>query len=131
MNLQSREYWENNKPADMWASNCPLCSEKENLMYETLHWKVLQNKYPILGLAHHLMAVPKKHILLAKEIPDEVFLDYKNIEIFMSEFYKNQDYFTFMRESIHGRSLEHIHYHFLPGQIWYKDLENMLWKQGF
>ena len=77
------------------------------------------------------MAAPKKHFILAKDMPKEVFADYKNVEIFVADFYKDQNYFTFMRESLRSRSIEHLHYHFLPGQLFYKHLENMLLEQGF
>ncbi|NDK10138.1 hypothetical protein GW846_05175 [Candidatus Gracilibacteria bacterium] len=131
MNTQSREYWEKNKPTDLGASNCPLCQEAENILYETKHWKIIKNKYPILGLDNHCMAIPKEHVIFAKDLSDVQYLDYKNVEHYMFSYFKNSDYFTFMRESLSGRSLEHLHYHFLPGQIWYKDVESMLQKQAF
>ncbi len=65
-------------------------------------------------MQEHIMAFPKTHYILAKDIPEEVFADYKNIEIFVADFYRDTPYFTFMRESVEGRSIEHIHYHFLP-----------------
>lgn len=77
------------------------------------------------------MAVPKRHVVLAKDLSDEEYLDYKNVESFVHDFFGEQAYFTFMRESVSGRSLEHIHYHFLPGNCYYKNLEEMLIEQGF
>lgn len=77
------------------------------------------------------MAVPKSHIRLAHEIPPEVMAEYPKIEKFIYDFYNGKPYFTFMRESIQNRSLEHIHYHFLPGKINYKHLEYLMVEQGF
>lgn len=131
MQLFSRNDWEKNKPQDMGATNCPLCNEKQNVIHETTYWKIVRNKYPILGLQDHLMALPKEHIILAKDVNTEAYKDYREVETFMHHYFDNKNYFTFMRESIWGRSLEHLHYHFLPWQIWYKDLEHMLEKQWF
>jgi len=60
------------------------------------------------------MAIPKEHVIFAKDLSDVQYLDYKNVEHYMFSYFKNSDYFTFMRESLSGRSLEHLHYHFLP-----------------
>ncbi len=82
-------------------------------------------------MKEHIMAIPKKHYILAKDISDEVYVDYRNVEKFVSDFYENKNYFTFMRETVQGRSLEHIHYHFLPGILYYNALEKMLLEQWF
>ena len=77
------------------------------------------------------MAIPKAHIRLAHEIPWEVMADYPNIERFVYDYFDGESYFTFMRESLQNRSLEHVHYHFLPWKINYKHLEYILLEQGF
>ena len=77
------------------------------------------------------MAVPKQHIKLAHEIPAEVMAEYPLIEKFVYDFFAESSYFTFMRESLQNRSLEHVHYHFIPGKMNYKHLENLLLEQGF
>jgi len=77
------------------------------------------------------MAIPKRHVKMAYELTTKEMAEYPTVEKFVYDFYKWWSYFTFMRESIQNRSLEHIHYHFLPGKISYNDLEYMLKKQGF
>jgi len=77
------------------------------------------------------MAIPKKHYKFAYEIPSEVMAEYPEVEKFVYNFFDGESYFTFMRESIQNRSLEHIHYHFVPGKINYKHLEYLLLDQGF
>lgn len=132
MKLYERHHWENNYPEDKSQKNCPFCeSESEYYIYETKHWRIMHNKFPILWLKQHLMASPKHHYILAKDMPSEVFEDYRNVEIFIANFFWKASYFTFMRETVDGRSIEHLHYHFLPGKLFYKNLEIMLREQGF
>lgn len=127
----NRDDWEKLKPKDKWATNCPLCLETDNIIFETLHWRIVHNMFPICGLKNHIMALPKRHEILSKDLSSEEYLDYKNVERYISDYYGAQDYFTFMRETLNGRSLEHLHYHFLPWQIWYKNIEAMLKQQWF
>lgn len=134
MKLFDRKIWENIQPADLWSKQCAFCEEnleKEYCIYETEHWRILHNKFPVLWLRNQIMAIPKYHYKMAYEIPEHVMADYVNIEKYVYDFYKWWSYFTFMRESIQNRSLEHIHYHFLPGKINYKHLEYILMDQGF
>lgn len=134
MKLFDREIWEKTQPKDLWKSQCAFCSEYIDLsyqIYETTHWRVLHNKFPVLWLKTQLLAIPKEHYTLAHEIPAEVMAEYPKIEKFVYQFYKWWPYFTFMRESLQNRSMEHIHYHFLPGKINYKHLEYVLLDQGF
>lgn len=132
MKLQSRNIWDKVQPEDLGKSSCPFCMDKsEYLIYETEYWKVLHNKYPVLWLKTQLMAIPKAHFKYAHEIPAEVMAEYPKVEKFIYDFYQGWSYFTFMRESIQNRSLEHIHYHFLPGKMNYRHLEYILLDQGF
>jgi hypothetical protein len=68
---------------------------------------------------------------MAYELNAEEMIEYPIVEKFIYDFYQWGAYFTFMRESLQNRSLEHIHYHFLPWKISYSDLEYFLKKQGF
>jgi len=46
------------------------------------------------------MAIPKRHVAFTTELNDEEFIDYKNIEIFMKDYYKEEkNYFSFIRQS--------------------------------
>lgn len=134
MEIHSRNIWEQMQPADLGANKCVFCEEhieKEYILFETRFWRVLHNKYPILWLTEHIMAVPKTHIKMAFEIPAEIMAEYPQVERFVYDFFAGKSYFTFMRESLQNRSLEHIHYHFLPGKMNYKHLEYILLEQGF
>lgn len=134
MKLYDRSIWENTQPQDLWKWECTFCDSKlwkQYIIHETKYWMVVHNKYPVLGLKNHLMAIPKQHIKFAYEIPSEVMAEYPEVEKFVYKYYNGWAYFTFMRESIQNRSLEHIHYHFLPGKINYKHLEYILLEQWF
>ncbi|MDA9129220.1 hypothetical protein N9J72_01965 [Candidatus Gracilibacteria bacterium] len=136
MQLIDRKEWEQNNPKDKGASNCPFC-DQENPKNEQLtvwkgkYWFICHNKYPILGLRNIMMAIPYRHAILSSDLSEDEYKEFRDVEIFMKSFYGDQEYFVFMRESVAGRSLEHIHYHFVPGRIPYDDIEVMLKKQGY
>jgi hypothetical protein len=46
------------------------------------------------------------------------------------DFYGDDNYFSFTRETMWTRSLEHFHTHFLPGCVREKYLTQMLGEQG-
>jgi len=77
------------------------------------------------------MAIPYRHTILSTELSDEEYIEFREVEKFMKDFYWEKEYFMFLREARESRSLEHIHYHFVPGRIPYDDIEIILKKQGF
>ena len=135
MKIYKRTDWLETAPADFWKEKCPFCTKREDepeyIRWEWKHWYIMNNKYPILGLDTHFMAIPKRHIKLAHDISPEEMSEYPKVEKVIYDFFEGKKYFTFMRESLESRSLEHIHYHFVPGWIPYDDIEIMLKKQGF
>jgi len=104
--------------------DCPFCiineEEKSLFLYETEYWKIIYNKFPYYS-KKHLMAIPKRHITYTTELNNQELVDYKNIEIYMKNFYKDIDYFSFIRQSTWWRSIEHLHYHYLPWHISYDE----------
>ncbi len=102
--------------------NCPFClinKEKEKwFLYETEYWKIIYNKFPYYS-KKHLMVIPKRHIIYTTELNNKELIDYKNAELYMKDFYKDIDYFSFIRQSTWWRSIEHLHYHYLPWHISY------------
>ncbi len=135
MELKNREEWDKNQPQDKGKNNCPFCNwynnEPEYIIKEFEHWYVVHNKYPVLGLQNHLMAIPYRHTLMSKDLTNEQMIEYPNVLKFIHEFYEWKKYFSFLRESIESRSLEHLHYHFLPWNIHYDDIEYFLKKQWY
>ena len=77
------------------------------------------------------MAIPHRHVILTSDLTDEEYIEFREVEKFVKDFYWEKEYFMFVRESRKSRSLEHLHYHFVPGRIYYDDIEEMLIRQGF
>lgn len=104
--------------------NCPFCiiseEEKSLFIHETKYWKIIYNKFPYYS-KKHLMAIPKRHIIYTTHLNDNELIDYKNIESYMKELYKWNNYYSFIRQSTWWRSIEHLHYHYLPWHISYDE----------
>lgn len=122
MKLFNRKIWTWNL---IWKKNCPFCKldkdEKKLLIYETKYWEIRHNKYPYYWDKRHLMSIPKKHRKYAYELNNEELKDYKKIELFMKDYYNWEQYFSFIRHTTWWRSIEHLHYHYLPGILLYKE----------
>lgn len=133
MKLHDRKDWLKHQPEDQGKNNCPLCKESEEYTIKKFkYWRICHNKYPILSLEEHLMAVPIRHVILTSNLTPEELKEFGKVEIFFEKYYleKGKDYFSFVRQSVLSRSLEHLHYHYIPGRIYYKNIEEMLKKQG-
>jgi len=133
MKLHDRADWHGQSPEDQGRENCPLCNESEEYTIKKFkYWRVCHNKYPILEMEEHLMAIPLRHVILTSNLNDKELKEFSQVEKFMEEFYlkKGKEYFSFVRQSPLSRSLEHLHYHYLPGKIYYKNIEEMLKKEG-
>ena len=117
----------------IWKKNCPFCwideNEKKLLIFETNFWEIRYNKYPYGWVKKHLLVLPKRHIGLAKELDDTELLDLKNIHNFLYKFYEWKKYFSFLRETFEWRSIKHLHYHYLPWNIYGSDFATILNKQ--
>jgi diadenosine tetraphosphate (Ap4A) HIT family hydrolase len=130
-----REQWHKIKPDDLWEKDCPFCdmeSEKEDLIiWQWRYFHIRHNKYPYLWLKNHLLVIPYRHIKYSRELNKKELTDLRNVEVFMKNYYKDWDYFSFLRETSWAKSLNHLHYHFLPWKIIDKDIEFMLKKQWY
>ncbi len=114
--------------------DCPFCdvdANKESIIWKGKHWFIIHNTFPYTGQKNHLMAVPFIHKKFSHELEnfetEELTEVYKQIQ----KFYAQQIYFSFTRESLANRSVEHLHIHFVPGKLQGKYIRNMLMKQGF
>ena len=109
--------------------DCPFCKEDKLILNKTKHWYIMYNKFPYYWDKVHLMAIPKRHLEFTKELNKEELTDFNNIEIFMKDYYKwEKNYFSFIRQSTWWRSVEHLHYHYLPWHISFQieNWENIL-----
>ena len=114
-------FWDRNKYIE-WnpyftEENCPFCiiseDEKKLILFESKHWQVRYNKFPYYWYKQNLLALPKKHRILTADLTLEELKDYRNIEIFMKEYFWDKNYFSFIRQNTWWRSIEHLHYHYL------------------
>ncbi len=77
------------------------------------------------------MALPKIHKKTSLELTGEEFLDLANVHRFMKEYFGEEEYFSFTRETMGLRSVEHLHIHFLVGKLHGSFLRKMLELQGY
>ena len=77
------------------------------------------------------MAIPYSHKTFANELSSIEFAEMREVQKFIKEFFQDKEYFSFMRETLWKRSIEHLHYHYLPWVLRTSRIENMLKEQGF
>lgn len=136
MKFHSREEYEKIKKrdlADKWKTNCPFCDiskHQEFIIWEWKYFKIIHNKFPYGWLKNHLLVIPRRCIShTCKLLPNELS-ELPKINVFMKNFYWALPYFSFIREVGESKSIDHLHYHYLPGNIYDEPLEEMLKKQG-
>lgn len=99
------------------GEDCPFCKleedEKSLFLYKTKYWEVRFNKFPYYWHKQNLLAFPIEHKANTTELNDEEILDFKNIELFMKDYFGEKNYFSFIRHGTWWRSVEHLHYHYL------------------
>lgn len=128
MKFGNRKIYLENDPY-LQKDTCPFCKKNEYYIDESSYWTILYNKNPYYGHKQNLLVVPKRHITYVDELTDNEILDIKNIEIWMKKYFWDKNYFSFIRNSIHGRSVEHLHYHYLEWDLYHDpNAEN---KQSF
>lgn len=101
--------------------NCPFCalnlSETHEIFSETNFFKIIFNKYPYFDENWvNLLVFPKRHIEFTSEFFPEEMADFVEVEKIIQKFYKekNLEYFSFIRQTKSNKSVEHLHYHYLP-----------------
>jgi len=119
----------------IWKNNCPFCKlekkEKKLVIFNTKHWEIRYNKYPYGWIKKHVLVFPKRHVEFSKNLNDLELLDLKNIHKYLYDFYETQKYFSFLRETFKWRSIKHLHYHYMPGNIHSNNFAEILNKQWY
>lgn len=135
LSFWTREDYHEKKWKKMYKKkDCPFCKIEEqewHIVWKWKKWFILHNLYPYSGNEKHLMAVPYTHKKYFLDLTDEEILELKDIHVFIRAFYWEENYFSCLRETLANRSVEHLHYHFLPGKLQWKYLRKMLMDQGF
>ena len=136
MKLHSREAYKIVKETtlqDKGEKDCPFCnreSQREYILWEWKYWYIQHNKYPLAGIKEHLLALPYRCERFTKDLRAEEWAEYKEVETFMYDYYSWKSYFSFIREIGNEKSIHHLHYHFLPGEMKCPPLISMLREQG-
>ena len=105
---------------DLWKSNCPFCDFKTQ--WDRVVWKgkflyITHALCPYMWMKDHLMIIPYLHRKYTYDMTKQEFWELKEAELFIKNYYWDKHYFSFIRETMWDRSLEHLHYHFLPWSV--------------
>lgn len=135
-NFLSREDYHKKKSKKIyWKDDCPFCKkseQKKRIIWEWKYWYILHNISPYSWDHRHIMAVPYQHIKYFHDIEDQkYFKELKEVKKVVKDFFWNQEYFSFTRESMWNRSVEHLHIHFLVWKLQGKFLRKMLELQWY
>lgn len=116
----NREEYQNSK-IYFTKENCPFCSkdfkETHEILFESKFWMVVFNKYPYFDETWvNLLVLPKRHLEFTSDLLAEELADFLKVEKFAKKFYeeKKLEYFSFIRQTKSNKSVEHLHYHYLP-----------------
>jgi diadenosine tetraphosphate (Ap4A) HIT family hydrolase len=123
-----------NELQDLWKNNCPFCrleSQRERVIWKWKFLYIIQAIAPYIQSHKHLMVIPYDHKKYTHELTIEEFWEMRDVELFMKSFYKEEEYFSFIRESMGKRSIEHVHYHFLPWVVRWSKIGEMLELQWY
>ena len=132
--LLDREQYKKRNTKLIWEKNCPFCNIKwqwECVIWKGKYWYIQHNMYPYLWLKNHIMAIPYSHKIFANELSAEEFSEMSEVQKFIKNFYWDEDYFSFMRETVWSRSIKHLHYQYLPWILKINKIENLLKEQWF
>lgn len=129
MQIHDRNIWDKMTrwKDSIWKENCPFCNYNENTkIWEWNYFYIIHNKYPYNWLKDHLLLIPYRHIEHTKELNDDELLEIRIAEQFLSDYYKEKDYFSLIRQTNAWKSIKHIHYHYIPWKLYSSDLEKIL-----
>ncbi|MBS9775089.1 HIT domain-containing protein [Candidatus Gracilibacteria bacterium] len=130
--MENRKIWEEKlKGRDaLGKTECPFCKKEEiPIIQEFENWYFIQNKYPYKGAKKHTLLVPKRHIEHTKNLQNEELLELAKIEAYIEKYYKRENYFSFIRQTNGGKSICHLHYHYISGVLYSNTLSTILQNQ--
>lgn len=110
----------------LWKEDCPFCKDDEYLIKKFDFWNIYQNKYPYLWEQRHLLLTPIRHIEHTKELHIDELSELPKIEAFIEAYYSGENYFSFIRQTNDGKTIKHLHYHYLPWILYSKNMEDIL-----
>lgn len=118
-----------------WKEDCPFCDIEKNkqdeIIWKWKFWNIIYNIGSYSWDKNHIMAVPKIHKMFFSELNEEEILELKKVHEFVKKYFWEKQYFSFTRETLANRSVEHLHMHFLVWKLQWKFLRKMLELQWF
>ncbi len=129
MQIHNRNIWDKmvKWKESIWIENCPFCKNDDTLtIWKWKYWKIKNNKYPYNWSKQHLLLISNRHIEHTKELNNNELIELKVAEDFFSNYYKDKDYFSFIRQTNWWKSIKHIHYHYIPWKLYSSELEKIL-----
>lgn len=119
----------------IWKDNCPFCDLRDNNINHTIwvwkYWHIINNISSYSWDYRHIMAVPNDHIIYSKDLTINHYSELKIVYNEVEKYLKWENYFSFTRESLANRSVEHLHIHFLVWELQWKFLRKMLELQWY
>lgn len=112
----------------IWKQDCPFCKQEEIslVIKEFKYWKIIKNKYPYIWVSKHILVVPYKHREYTKDLSKNEFAELKDIEKYMAEYFSQENYFSFIRQTNESKSIKHLHYHYINATLYSDKLETIL-----
>ncbi|MCS6982577.1 MAG: HIT domain-containing protein [Candidatus Absconditabacterales bacterium] len=115
--------------------DCPFCTtDLSNVTLRKGKYRaIIINIGSYTGTSEHIMAIPKAHKILMTDLDTNEIMELPLVFQAVKHIMNEKEYFSFTRETVHnsGRSVEHLHIHYCPGQLQGEYLRHMLMKQGF
>lgn len=114
--------------------NCPFCKVKDQEWHIIWKWKYFYLLYNLSSYSwdhRHIMAVPYDHIVLSKDLTSNHLTELAEVYKEVEKFFAWESYFSFTRETLLNRSVEHLHMHFLWWKLEWKFLRKMLELQWY
>lgn len=130
MKFLSNQEYDEIKPKDKRASHCPFCdfdTQKERLLRENDDRRVFYPVRPIgwaIRYKKNLLLAPKQHHKYVTWLSTSEIVTKQEAEIWIQEHFTDEQYFSFMRHTDDIKSVQHLHYHYVVGQIHYADITN-------
>ncbi len=135
MKFYTKEEYDHSVPKDKWIAYCPFCRTdkkwkmNEHLLRENTWWFIVYSIKPCAGIHRykkHLILVPKNHHLNTPTLSKEEIAQKQEAEAWLENYFAGKQYFSFLRHTDGIKSIQHIHYHYLEGQLRYRDIAKSL-----
>jgi len=132
MKFISEQEYRKNRPRDKWVSACPFCIEyldQDYLVRSNIDWNIMHPTKPCWWPTRwkwHLLLLPKFHHENETTLRSDERLSRVEAEKRIKAYFWNLgiDYISFVRLTDQIKSIQHLHYHYIWGDILYRDIAN-------